>query len=170
MQFIRSNNFTMGIKRYNRPLNITNNYFVEIPNNSPYTIILQNFNNVKADAIVTVNGENVGVWRLNPHTKIEIGADAYDGFNIPCMIGSTNHFRFFSKNDEYIVYPYGLVGGRNDNGFIEVTFKPSLDYNCYSCNDVEKHEMTKHFYVTQRLERIDYGKITRLRLKLVLPK
>lgn len=77
--FIRNNftqnNFGVAVYSQNMPAEkfvYQNKNFLKLPKNSVYSIQVTNNNNVKADVYITLNNKKLGVWRINPYSKITL--------------------------------------------------------------------------------------------------
>ena len=94
------------------------NYFA-MPHNTVYKIRLGNNNGVKADAHVWIDGEKIGVWRINSYSRIVIERPANIARKLVLLKENTGK-----------AFKAGIKSGLRENGLIKVTFKPSkyLDY------------------------------------------
>lgn len=89
------------------------NYFA-VPHKGEYKIKLTNQRETKADAVVTVDGEEVGTWRVNPYSSITLERPA----NI------NRKFIFVAENSK-IGRSTGVTPNSYNNGIISVIFKPA---------------------------------------------
>ena len=88
------------------------NGYVEMTHNTKYTILLSNDSELNSDAVVEIDGKQVGIWRVSSGKSIQIERPVHD----------TGHFTFY-KLDSSESRKIGLV--RNDKlGLISVLFKP----------------------------------------------
>lgn len=88
------------------------NGYVEMTHNTKYAILLSNDSELNCDAVVEIDGKQVGIWRVSSAKDIQIERPVHD----------TGLFTFY-KLDSSESRKIGLV--RNDNlGLISVLFKP----------------------------------------------
>ena len=90
--------------------------YVEMRHNTQYSLNLKNHRHVPCDAEVTIDGNHVGTWRINPCNEIRIERPVHD----------TGHFTFFEVGTDEA----GMAGiaKKADNGLVSVTFKPKIEY------------------------------------------
>nr|QBK89239.1 MAG: hypothetical protein LCMiAC02_03340 [Mimivirus LCMiAC02] len=93
------------------------NYYA-LPDRTEYKLKLGNYNNVKADAHVWIDGEKVGVWRLKSYSNITIER--------PAKI--SRKFTLLKENSRK-ARNAGITRGKAKNGLIKVVFKPEKKYN-----------------------------------------
>jgi hypothetical protein len=96
------------------PHSLSNYYAMQ--HNTEYKLKLSNTHNANVDAHVSIDGESVGIWRLDPHGKVTIERPS-------------NVARKFTLLREGTVDAVkgGIVTGSNDNGVVKVTFKPEFE-------------------------------------------
>jgi len=92
-----------------------NNYFA-LPDKTEYTIVLGNNRTTRCDAHVYIDGEKVGVWRINSDSSIRIERPA----NV------SRKFTFL-KEGSYDAHNAGIKCGKTDNGLLKVIFKPEQE-------------------------------------------
>lgn len=117
MESINLNKFSVSIlNEYNDKMdamNISGGNYVPLPHNTEYKIMLKSSRNVRTDATVYVDGEKIGIFRINPHDSITIER-------------TSNVRRKLTYVDEKSLeaVDYGLDIGSKDNGLIRVIFRP----------------------------------------------
>jgi hypothetical protein len=89
------------------------NYFL-MRHNSTYKLNLTNDRSTKCDAEVWIDGEKVGVWRI----------EAYGSTIIERPATINRKFVFLRENSSR-AHSAGIQSGRSDNGLIKVVFKPA---------------------------------------------
>lgn len=87
-----------------------------LPNDSEYSLLLYNGHTVPADAVVKIDEENIGTWRILPDSTITIERGKVD-----------RKFLFVSESS-YQAAEGGVVSGRYENGLITVTFYPKQEH------------------------------------------
>jgi len=98
-------------------------YYFVLPHESEYKIRLTNDNDVRCDAIVYVDGDKIGTWRINEHGRITIERPA-------------NKARKFTllktKSHEGIMS--GMRSGKFENGLVKIIFRPEkIQERCEDC-------------------------------------
>jgi hypothetical protein len=92
-------------------------WYVDMPgDNTIYSIELGNANSRKCDALVEVDGESVGSFRLNEYGKLLLERPSY----------SEKRFTFFVGGSEGSKKS-GYSKGQKTNGLIKVTFRPEKE-------------------------------------------
>lgn len=91
-------------------------HYFSIPNFSEYKIKLINNKEVRCDAVVSVDGENIGTWRVPAFDSITILRPA-----------NVNRKLIFVKEDSYTAKYAGVTKNDSNNGLITVVFKPELE-------------------------------------------
>jgi hypothetical protein len=94
-----------------------NNGYVEMRHNLQYSISLRNDRYTNCDAVVTIDGKEVGTWRIPSRSQITIDRPANDS-------GIFTFFEVGSKKGRKA----GLVEGDPKNGLISVRFIPERQY------------------------------------------
>lgn len=89
--------------------------YVELPHNTPYTLVLRNNRNVRCDARVEVDGKHVGTWRIPSLSNISLERPVHD----------TGRFTFY-KLDTPEAQQAQLNGGDPNLGLVKVTFTPDV--------------------------------------------
>lgn len=132
MNSINLNGYSLEILMDSEPVEkiiYKNANYYALPNNTEYKIRLTNSKDVRTDAYITIDDEKVGVWRINPYSRITLERP-------------TNGNRKFTliKETSYQPKPTGIEVGLQTNGLIKVEFKPEkyskyvpdvADYNDY---------------------------------------
>jgi hypothetical protein len=108
---ILANNMSVRRKYMNRA-----HYYI-LRDGSEYQIRLSNDRSVKCDATVWIDGEQIGVWRINPHSDITIER--------PTNINRKFTFLKKGTNDAHSA---GIKCGKMENGIIKVTFEPEKQH------------------------------------------
>ncbi len=118
MDAIQLNGFSLEILDWKGPVEKIiyrdSNYY-SMPDGSEYKIRLSSSHNTKVDAHVWIDGEKIGVWRVNPHGRITIERPA-------------NVSRKFTLLKEGTINAIrgGIMIGSKDNGVIKVMFRPEM--------------------------------------------
>lgn len=92
------------------------NYF-SLPDGSEYKLKLGNDHDTRVDAHVWIDGEKVGVWRINPYSSIVIERP----HNI------SRKFTLFKEGTRRAIRA-GVKNGDHETGIIKVIFKPENIY------------------------------------------
>jgi hypothetical protein len=104
------------------------NYYA-LENDTEYKIRLTNNKNVRTDAHIWIDDQKVGVWRINPYSRITIERPA-----------NLNRKFTLVKEISYRAKEAGIELGLQTNGLVKVEFKPEkyssyvpevADYNDY---------------------------------------
>lgn len=116
MDSIFLNGFSLEILMDNSPIEkiiYRNSSYYSLPNKSEYVIKLGNDHGVKTDAHVWIGNSKIGVWRINPYSKITIEKSANSGK------------KFILLKEDTIYAQEAIVNGRDSaNGLIKIIFKP----------------------------------------------
>lgn len=98
-------------------------YFA-LDHGSEYKIQMSNHTKTKCDAEVYVDGDKIGLWRINSYSTISIERP-------------TNIKRKFIFYDEKSgdAQSAGINSGKSTNGLVKVIFKPELIQKYRHCND-----------------------------------
>lgn len=91
-------------------------HYYGIPHLGEYRIKLTNDRETRCDAEVSVDGESVGKWRINPHSSITVERPA-----------KLNRRFVFVEEGGSTARGAGVVSGRRDNGLITVVFRPEKE-------------------------------------------
>jgi|WetSurSiteA1Bulk_404760.scaffolds.fasta_scaffold86908_1 hypothetical protein len=94
-----------------------NNGYVEMRHNLQYSISLRNDRWIACDAVVTIDGKEVGTWRIPSRSQITIDRPAND----------SGKFTFFEVNSKK-GRKAGLIDGDSNNGLVSVQFIPEYQY------------------------------------------
>ncbi len=89
--------------------------YVELPHNTPYTLVLRNNRNVRCDARVEVDGKHVGTGRIHANSIVRLERPVHD----------TGRFTFY-KLDSPEAQQAQLNGGDPNLGLVKVTFTPDV--------------------------------------------
>lgn len=81
-----------------------------------YSIKLSNNGNTRCDAIVFLEGEHVGTWRVEAHSSIIIRRPQY----------TDKEFVFLAEKSR-LAYQSGVKQGDINNGLVEVKFNPEVE-------------------------------------------
>jgi hypothetical protein len=106
------------------------NYF-SMPDNTQYTIELTNDNNVRADAHVSIHGEKIGAWRINPYSKVLVVSPAARKQKLIMSKNSGN-----TSSKEY--------------GLIKVEFKPAKKSIAYTPSTKDNFDPTNVNYLCKK--------------------
>lgn len=87
--------------------------YVELPHNTPYTLVLRNSRNVRCDARVEVDGKHVGTWRIHANSNISLERPVHD----------TGRFTFYKLNTPEAQQAQ-LNGSDPNLGLVKVTLTP----------------------------------------------
>jgi hypothetical protein len=83
--------------------------YIAVPHNTEYKLSLSNNTNNRCDAQIYIDGESIGVWRINSYSSIMVERPA----NI------NRKFVFMREKSQSIAQK-----GKSENGLIKVVFKP----------------------------------------------
>jgi len=123
---IKSNNFAIKIhSNYVEQIYDANLNYITLDHNSEYKIELCNYNNVKADANIKVDGRNVGKFRINANSSIIIERP----------VSIDKKFTFLRENSRK-ANRANIEIGRDKNGLIEVIFYP--EKSAQECMNLER--------------------------------
>lgn len=100
-------------------------HYFSLPNLSDYKIKLVNNRETRSDAVVSVDGEKIGTWRVPAFSSITIQRPA-----------NVNRKLVFVKEDTYTAKYAGVTRNDPNNGLVTVVFKPEAQ-NIACCFDVE---------------------------------
>jgi len=98
--------------------------YVEMAHGAKYTLCLHNYRNVVCDTQVSIDGKDVGTWRISAHSSIRLERPAHD----------TGRFTFYelgTEDAEAAQIPSGA-----DSGLVRVTFTPACRMVWYYTNTV----------------------------------
>jgi hypothetical protein len=109
---IANNGFSVNVNRANKR-NINGHKYFALPHMGEYSLTLKNGGVSRCDAHVWIDGNKVGVWRIN----------SYSDITIERPVDKQRKFTFF-KEDSEIAETIGIRSGRDSNGLIKVVFKP----------------------------------------------
>lgn len=121
-----NNNFSVKINYKRKNVNlygegekrkINGGTYYVLPHKTKYSIELKNSSSSRCDAHVFIDGEEVGIWRVNSYSSINIDRPVY-----------TNRQFTFYKKGTYQSKKAGMINDREDNGLIKVVFKPEKEY------------------------------------------
>jgi hypothetical protein len=122
METLRSGNFSVSIKsRYVRKVHKNNYTYVALKNNSEYSILLTNHSDKRCDAKVSVDGKNVGKFRI----------DGYSSIDIDRPVDHARKFTFL-RDSSYRAHVAGIREGEHTNGEVNVVFYPEKHSYPYS--------------------------------------
>jgi hypothetical protein len=97
--------------------------YYELPHNTEYKIKMHNRSSEHVNAVLTIDGDEMGKWRIGPHSDITVERP----------IHNQRKFTFVEENSWE-----GNMGGvrskRSKNGLVEVCFIPEVG-NYSLCND-----------------------------------
>ena len=114
MDAIHLNNFSLEIMDNNGPVEKViykdSNYYA-MPEGTEYKLRLTNSRDTRTDAHVWIDGEKVGIWRINPNSRIVVERPS----------GTSR--KFMILNNRIIDSP--------NIGVVKVTFKPEMYDNLY---------------------------------------
>lgn len=116
----------------NRVQKVNSNYFT-IPHMSEYQIKLTNNRPMRCDVQVFIDGESVGIWRVNAYSNIVIQRPA-----------NINRKFVFVAEKVYDPILKKLVHNKFQNGLITVIFKPEFPTPCPYSTDA--YFVTPTFY------------------------
>lgn len=122
MNSINLNGYSLEILAYGETMEkiiYKNANYYALKNNTEYKIRLTNNKDVRTDAHIWIDEEKVGVWRINPYSRITIERPV-------------NLDRKFTlvKETSYYAREAGIELGLQTNGLIKVEFKPEK-YSTY---------------------------------------
>lgn len=128
MNSIDLNGFAVEIIGSNGPVNklydMGHTYF-SMPHGTEYKLRLSTSRNTRSDAHVWIDGEKVGVWRLNPYDSITIERPANIARKFTLLAEGTND-----------AINANIVTGANENGLVKVVFKPEFrEWSYPLCSD-----------------------------------
>ncbi len=93
----------------------TSNYY-SLPHNTEYKLRLSNNHHRRVDAHVWIDGEKVGIWRINPTSRITIERPSTIARKFTLL-----------KEGSGVANSIGISKGNPDNGLIRVTFRPEKE-------------------------------------------
>lgn len=99
-----------------------NDGYVGMPHGTRYSLLLRNHRDNDCDADVSIDGIQVGIWRIYRNSEIRIERPVHD----------TGHFTFFEVGSRE-AYSAGIAPNP-DNGLISVTFKPERKLSPLMCS------------------------------------
>jgi hypothetical protein len=94
-------------------------HYFSLPNFSTYQIKLINNKGSRCDAIVSIDGENIGTWRIPSFSAITIQRPA-----------NINRKFVFVKEKSYTAKYTDIEANDPNNGLITVIFKPEAEHLC----------------------------------------
>lgn len=97
------------------PFNRHGYAYIPLENREKYKIRLLNNGETRCDAIVKLEGEVIGIWRIPPYSEITIERPAY----------KDKAFIFIGENTPE-ARRAGVIPGSETNGLVEVEFKPEI--------------------------------------------
>jgi len=89
---------------------------VQLPHGTVYRIKLGNHAHRRCDAVVSVDGKEVGTFRLNSHDSVVLERGAED----------TGKFTFFTADSTEGVAAGSSTVSVDNRGLVQVVFKPEL--------------------------------------------
>lgn len=140
---VSSNDFSISIISPNVKQIVQGKYnYFSLPNFSEYKLKLINNRPTRCDAVVSIDGEDIGTWRVNAYSSIMIER--------PANVNRRFIFvkEFYKKSHDID----GVDVGRIDpnNGVITVVFKPEYPVMC-------PYESVDYINTPTTLERWSYG-------------
>jgi hypothetical protein len=102
------------------------NYFL-LSHGDNYKLKLFNHRSTKCDADVSIDGEHIGTWRINPHDHITIERPT-----------SINRKFVFLRENSGSARRAGIKSGKGLNGLVEVKFTPETDKYFHPCDHCEE--------------------------------
>lgn len=75
----------------------------KLQKNSSYALHITNNNNVKADIYILLNDKNIGVWRINPYSKITLNNANNNNQDFTLTYDNTN-FKLIFKPEKFSTY------------------------------------------------------------------
>lgn len=114
------NGFSLGITAVHgdsEKVKIEGVDYFSLAHGSEYSLSLSNNRSERCDAHVVIDGDKVGVWRINPYSSI----------NIERPVDVKRKFIFLAE-DSAEADDAGIPRGRSQNGLVKVTFKPEKTY------------------------------------------
>lgn len=90
--------------------------YVEMKHGESYTIVLKNDNSEKCDALVEIDGKDIGTFRVNPHSNMYLERPANEA----------KKFTFYQLGTEEADVSGLNKVEKNEMGLIKVTFKPAI--------------------------------------------
>lgn len=109
--------------------------YVAMRHGTQYTIVLRNDRNVRCDAKVEIDGQDMGTYRLNAVSNIRLERAAHDN-------GRFTFYKAGSTDGNAI----GLDTSNPNLGLIKVTFTPEMPKPKISSNDVWRGGVAKGLY------------------------
>lgn len=110
----RSGEFSVTIDAYNAKKQYINGYnYVALYDQTEYSLILQNHSESRCDTSVTIDGRNIGKFRIHPFGSI----------NVERPVSQHKRFIFLRENSSSGKNA-GIHQGRQENGLVNVTFYP----------------------------------------------
>lgn len=88
--------------------------YVEVRHGTTYAIVMRNDRDVPCDATVTVDGKDIGTFRIDPHGKVRLERPANEA----------KKFTFFRRGSTEACKSGIHDVGYDDRGLVSVTFKP----------------------------------------------
>lgn len=93
-------------------------HYVEMPgNNCKYAVRLRNDGSQRCDAYVTIDGQDVGAFRVNAYSHLELERPSHSDKQFTFFVGGTKES-----------HQAGYAEGDAKNGLVKVVFKPEVKY------------------------------------------
>lgn len=108
---ISFNSFTKTAERITE----NGNHYFRLPNNSEYTLVLKNNRDVRCRAEVSIDGESVGNWILDPLATLRLERP----------VAVDRKFTFVDDKSKAAA-SVGVVAGKSENGLLQVKFVPEM--------------------------------------------
>jgi len=96
--------------------------YVEMEHGQTYELLLKNDNNLRCDAQVSIDGKEVGLFRVNPQSI----------FSLERPLNEAKKFTFYKKGTSEAKKAGEANISSDDSGLIQVVFKPEVKkYNLF---------------------------------------
>jgi hypothetical protein len=127
---VRLNNFSVEIVSNNvKKINRNGHNYIALPHHSEYKLRLTNDRSKQCDAVITIDGEVVGSWRVPAYGSIMIERPSH----------SQRKFVFVNEISGE-AYDGEVNVGQKKNGLVSITFKPEKEQEAFlqsfSCNEL----------------------------------
>ncbi len=110
--------------------------YVALNDGQEYKIRMRNDNSIRCNARVKVDGKNIGVWRIKPHSEIIIERP-------------TNVYKkFVFYKSKTAPRNAGIIMGKYENGLVQIEFIPEIHYDICCTNYPEYMSYTSEFRVS----------------------
>lgn len=113
--------------------------YYSMPRDTEYNVCMHNRSSDRVNAVLTIDGEEMGKWRINAHSEITVERPAHN----------QRKFTYVKENSWQEVMG-GIRQGSSDNGLIEVRFIPEARvYDAINFDDIPDPSMRSFNYSSE---------------------